>query len=129
MIYEIEHPNIYNFIKDHLSEFDTSNFSLENPHGVPRENATVVLKMKSETADSSISEFIALGPKQYALKTADDQIIKKAKGVKKCVVKRHIPMDDYKNALFHNKVEKREQTTIQSKYHILHTVKRRKIAL
>ena len=79
--------------------------------------------MKSETAGSSIPEFIALGSEQYAIETADDQIIKKAKGVK-----RHITMDDYKNALFYNKIEKREQISIQPNDHILHTFKRRKIA-
>lgn len=123
MIYEIEHPNIYEFIKSFISEFDTSNFSVDNQHGIPRENATVILKMKSETGDSSIIEFIALGAKQYAIKTVDDQIMKKAKGTKKYIVERQITMEDYKNALFHNKVEKREQATIQSKNHILHTIK------
>ena len=85
--------------------------------------------MKSETADVPITEFIALGAKQYAIQTADDHVVKKSKGVKKNIVKRHISMDDYKNALFHHTVEKREQTTIQSKDHELHTIKRRKIAL
>lgn len=89
----------------------------------------VVLKMKSETGDTSISEYIALGAKHYAIETSYHLVVRKAKGVKKCVVKRQITMDDYKNALFHNKVEKREQTSIQSKDHILHTIKRRKIAL
>ena len=37
-------------------------------------------------------------------------------------------MNDYKNALFHNTVEIREQSTIQSKNHKLFTVKRMKIA-
>lgn len=107
MIYEIAHPNIYNFIKDHIFEFDTSNFSLNNKHEIPRENATVVLKMKSETADSYISEIIAIGAKQYALKTDDNQIVKKSKGIKKCVVKRQINFNDHKNTLFHNEVVKR----------------------
>lgn len=96
---------------------------------MPRENATVVLKMKSETADIPIVEFVSLGAKQYTLRTADGEVIKKAKGVKKNTVKRHITMDDYKNVLFNKAVETREQTTIQSKDHELHTIKRRKIAL
>lgn len=129
MIYHVEHPNIYEFIKDNIAEFDTSNFSEHNQHNIPRANATVVLKMKSETADVPISEFIALGAKQYALKTADSGIMKKAKGVNKNIVKRHISMEDYKNVLFNHAVEQRDQTTIQSKDHVLHTIKRRKIAL
>lgn len=89
----------------------------------------MVLKMKSETGDTPITEFIALGAKQYTLETADGEVVKKAKGVKKNTVKRHITIDDYKNTLFNKTVETREQTTIQSKDHELHTIKRRKIAL
>lgn len=85
--------------------------------------------MKSECADIPIVEFIAIGSKQYALRCNDEKVVKKSKGVKKCVVKRRISIDDYKNTLFNGTIEKRTQTTIQSKDHLLHTIKRRKIAL
>lgn len=129
MIYEIEHPNIFEFIKENISEFDTSNFRKDNAHGIPRVNETVVLKMKSETADVPIVEFIALGAKQYAIQTTDDLVMKKARGVKKNILKKHISIDDYKKALFNNEIEICDQTSIQSRNHILYTVKRRKIAL
>lgn len=47
LIYEIEHPDIYDFIKQNIDEFDTGNFKEDKPYGIPRNNATVVIKMKS----------------------------------------------------------------------------------
>lgn len=129
MIYEVKDVNIFEFIRKNLNEFDTSNFQEDNQFNIPRVNATVVLKMKSECADIPITEFVALGAKQYAIKTVDDKTIKKAKGVKRCVVKHRISFEDYKNTLFNKTTQKRTQTTIQSKDHVLHTIKRRRIAL
>lgn len=116
-------------MKDNISHFDTSNFAEDNPHGVPRANAALVLKMKDETAGIPIVEFIALGAKQYTFRTVADEVVKKSKGVKKQVVKRHITLEDYKDVLFNQSIERREQASIQSKNHNLYTVKRRRIAL
>ena len=68
--------------------------------------------MKDEMGGIPIKEFISLGAKQYAISTAGDHEVKKAKGVTRSIVKRCIDMNDYKNALFHNTVESREQSTI-----------------
>ena len=116
-------------MKDHISHFDTSNFAEDNPHGVPRANASIVLKMKDEAAGVPIAEFISLGAKQYTFRTVREDVVKKAKGVKKNIVKRSITMDDYKTALFEQGCERREQATIQSKNHNIYTIKRRRIAL
>ena len=116
-------------MKDNISYSDTSNFAEDNPHGVPRANASIVLKMKDEAAGNPIAEFVALGAKQYIFRTVDEEVVKKARGVKRNIVKRYISLDDYKNALFKKSVHRREQTTIQSKNHTLYTITRRRIAL
>ena len=44
----------------------------------------VIGKMKDECAGTPIAEYIGLRPKFYSVLRADEQLIKKAKGVKKC---------------------------------------------
>ena len=116
-------------MKDNISFFDTSNFAEDNPHGVPWANASIVLKMKDEASGIPINEFVALRAKEYMFRTVEDEVVKKARGVKRNILKRHIGIEDYKNALFQKGVHRREQTTIQSKNHNLYTVTRRRIAL
>lgn len=96
---------------------------------MPLANRRKVLLMKDEMGGVPIKEFISLGAKQYAILSAENQEVKKVKGITHSAVKRHINFDDYKRALFENAVERREQTTIQSKNHNLFTVKRMKVAL
>ena len=55
--------------------------------------------MKDELGGEIIMEFIALRPKTYSYK-----IDKKAKGTKKCVIKKMIRFDDYKKCLLNDKV-------------------------
>ena len=70
-------------MKNNISRFDTSNFAEDNPHNVPRRNASIVLKMKDKAAGVMIAEFVCLGAKQYAFRTVDDRIVRKSRGVKK----------------------------------------------
>lgn len=120
---------MYEFVKENISRFDTSNYKENNQHKMPLKNAKVVLLMKDEMGGDVIDEFVALGAKQYAITTAENGVLKKVKGITKNTVKRHISADDYKRVLFQQGVEKREQVTIQSRNHNLHTIKRQKIAL
>ena len=59
--------------------------------------------MKDECAGVSIAEYIGLRPKLYSVLRLDEQLIKKAKGVKKYVINKQILFDDYKEALFDKK--------------------------
>ena len=49
-------------------------------------------------------EFRALRAKAYAFKLDDDNEVKKAKGTKKCIVKREITFKNYADALFNDEV-------------------------
>ena len=50
--------------------------------------------MKDELGGNIIMEFITLTPKAYTYLTDDGKEDKKAKGTKKCVIKRMIEFDD-----------------------------------
>ena len=49
-------------------------------------------------------EFAAFRPKKYPYLMDDGSENKKAKGTKKCVIKRRIKFNDYKNCLLDNKI-------------------------
>ena len=69
--------------KKHLH--DTSNYPKENPlHS--NVNKKVLGKMKDECSETPIAEFVGLNPKMYSIKMANEKNIKKAKGVKRCIV-------------------------------------------
>ena len=50
--------------------------------------------MKDELGGMIITEFVALSPKTYSYLTDDFKEDKKARGTKKCVIKRMIKLDD-----------------------------------
>jgi len=56
--------------------------------------------MKDESAGTHIAECVCLRPKMYSILKADEKNIKKAKGVKKSVVKKQIMHEQYKETLF-----------------------------
>ena len=65
-------------------------------------NKKVIGKMKDECAGSPTAEYIGLRPKLYSVLRADEQLIKKAKGVKTYGIKKQVNFENYmyKDALF-----------------------------
>ena len=57
----------------------------------------------SEFGGKIIKEFVALRPKTYSYLTDDCEEDKKAKGTKKCVIKKELKFDNYKDCLLNNK--------------------------
>ena len=57
-------------------------------------NKKVIGKMKDECAGTPIAEYIGLSPKLYSVLRADEQLTKKAKGVKKNVIKKQINFEN-----------------------------------
>ena len=51
-----------------------------------------------------MTEFVALRPKTYSYLMNDANTDKKGKGTKKCVIKRILKFNDYKNCLLNNKI-------------------------
>ena len=59
----------------------------------------------------------------------DDSEMKKAKGVKRCVIKRRLMFENYKDSLFNNKTIMRSQLRFKSDHHNVYTEEVNKIAL
>ena len=72
--------------------------------------------MKDECAGTPIAEYIGLRSKLYSILRADEQVIKKAKGVKKYVIKKQINFENYKDALF-NKQYTHKINMLHSMHH------------
>ena len=122
------------FYKDIASDverwFDTSNYNKKDNRPLPiGKNKKVIGLFKDELAGKSIVEFCALRAKAYAYKLDDDTEMKKAKGTKKCIVKREIIFENYKGSLFNNEVIIRSQQRFRSYNHKVYTEEVNKIAL
>ena len=76
-----------------------------------------------------MTEFCALRAKAYAYKLDDDTEMKKAKGTKKCIVKREITFKNYADALFNDEVIIRSQQRFRSDHHRVCTEEVNKITL
>ena len=110
------------------NRFDTSNYKVKRPLPIGK-NKKVIGLMKDELGGEIITEFIALRPKTYFYLTDNDKIDKKAKGTKKCVIKKMIRFDDYKKCLLNDKVILKSQQRFISNKHDVYTEDVNKIAL
>ena len=108
--------------------FDTSNYEVNRPLPTGK-NKKVIGLMKDELGGKIITEFVTLRPKTYSYLTDDGKEDKKAKGTKKCIIKRMIKFDDYNNCLLKDKVILKSQQKCISKKHDVYTENLNKIAL
>ena len=108
--------------------FDTSNYECNRPLPTGK-NEKVIGLMKHELGGKIITEFVTLRPKTCSYLTDDGKEDKKAKGTKKCVIKRMIKFDDYKNCLLNDKILLKSQQRFISKKHDVYTEDINKIAL
>ena len=107
---------------------DTSNYECNRPLPIGK-NKKVIGLMKDGSGGKIITEFVTLRPKTYSCLTDDGKEDKKAKGTKKCVIKRMIKLDDYKNCLLKDKVLLKSPQRFISKKHDVYTEDINKIAL
>ena len=119
------------------NRFDTSNYEVNTsdtsalarrplPAG---KNKKVIGLMKDELGGKIITEFATLRPKTYSFLTDDVREDKKAKGTKKCVIKKMIKFNDYKKCLLNDEVMLKPQQRFISKKHDVYTKNINKIAL
>ena len=85
--------------------------------------------MKGELGGKIITEFVTLRPKAYSFLTDDGKENKKAKGTKKCIIKKKIKFNDYKKCLFSDELILKSQQRFISKKHDVYTENVNKIAL
>ena len=110
------------------NRFDTSNYEVNRslPMGM---NKKIIGLMKDELGGKIITEFVTLRPKIYSYLTDDGKEDKKAKGTKKCVIKKMIKFNDNKKCLLNGEVIFKSQQRFISKKHDVYTENINKIAL
>ena len=110
------------------NRFDTSNYEVNRPLPTGK-NKKVIGLMKDELGGKIIPEFVTLRPKTYSFLTDDGKEDKKAKGTKKCIIKKMIKFNDYKKCLLNDeKILKSQQRFISKKFDV-YTENINKIAL
>ena len=88
----IKTKHFYEDIKDDVEcKFDTSNYFVNRPLPTGK--------------NKKVTEFVALRPKTYSYLMDDGWSDKKAKGTKKCVIKRRLKFNDYKDCLLNNEIK------------------------
>ena len=143
LMYLIKTDDVYYDIKkDVKKKFDTSNFPDVHPSGITTGvNEKVVGMFKNEAAANNITHFVGLSSKLYSyliemlygkngkLKEPEEEAIRKAKGVKKNVIKKSITFEDYKQCLFSEEKVLKEMNIIRSKNHDIYSMNVNKIVL
>ena len=121
----------YKGIADDIEEwFDTSKYDENDKRPLPTgKNKKLIGKFKDELDGKIMKEFVALRAKTYAYLMHDDTEHKRAKGTKKCVIKRELMFENYKDSLFNNKVIMRSQLRFKSYNHGVCTEEVNKVAL
>ena len=128
-IMSIKTNDFYRYISNDVEKrFDTSTYETNRPLPAGK-NKKVIGLMKNELGGKIITEFVTLRPKTYSYSTDDGKEDKKAKGTKKCVIKRMIKFNDYKNCLLKDKVLLKSQQRFISKKHDVYTKDIDKVAL
>jgi hypothetical protein len=126
-------PNLYEFMKVHESDYDTSNF--DSKHSDPllkslfsKTNNKELGKFKCETGSFAPSEFVGLRAKMYSLKV-EGMIKQTAKGIKRSFIKHHITHPIYLNTLRTARPTEAQFLAFQSKNQQLKTMQIKKVGL
>ena len=128
-IMNIKTEDFYKDIANDVEKrFDTSNYEVDRPLPTGK-NKKVIGLMKDELEGKIITEFVTLRPKTYSHLTGDCKEDKKTKGTKKCLIKRMIKFNDYKNCLLKDEVVLKSQQRFISKKHDVYTQNINKITL
>ena len=121
-IMNIETEDFYKDIANDIEKrFDTSNYEVDKPLSTGK-NKKVIGLMKDELGGRIIQ-------KTYSYLTDDCKEDKKAKGTKKCVIKRMVKFNDYKNCLLNGEVVLKSQQRFKSKGQDVYTENVNSIAL
>ena len=98
--------------------YDTSNYDENDKTSHPiGKNKKVIGLFKDELGGRIIKEFCARRAKTYSYLMDDDSETKKAKGTKKCVIKREIMFENYTYCSFNDKIILKLQRRFKSDHH------------
>ena len=130
-VINIKTEDFYNDIASDVERwFDTSNYDKKDNRPLPiGKNKKVIGLFKDELGGKIVTAFCALRAKAYKFKLDDDREHKKANGTKKCIIKRELMFENYKDSLFNDKVIIGSQQRLRSYNHKVYTEEVNKIAL
>ena len=128
LLLEVQTENVFRDMASHAELYDTSDYSPEHPLHSPA-NKKVLGKMKDECAGRPIAKYVGLRPKMYSILEAGGGNIKKVKGVKKNVVKKHIRHEQYKEALFRKRTFRHCMNVLWSDRHRIYGQHLNKVSL
>ncbi|XP_044752908.1 uncharacterized protein LOC123312509 isoform X1 [Coccinella septempunctata] len=155
VIYEVSEDPYERMKLDCYERFDTSDYPKNYTYGIPQVNKKVLGMMKDENNGIPMTDYVGLRSKLYAVKTSKDDLnvkkqqwveeeyeaggiesmcrnygtTKKAKGIKKSIVKDRICFDDYIECLETWKHKIISQNLIQAKEHHVYPLTQKNIAL
>ena len=101
LLLNIQTDDVYKDMEKNKDLYDTSDYP-EDHFLHSKKNKKVLGKMKDEINGKPISECVCLRSKMYSIKI-EEANIKKAKGVKKRVIKKELKHEMYKEALENKK--------------------------
>ena len=128
LCYHIKTEDIYSDFFADRELFDNSDYPSDSKFYFS-ENKKVIGKFKDETAGVPIREFIGLKSKMYSISLDNEKNSKKAKGVKKNVIRKGISHGDYLDVLHQSKVMHHKMKTIRSDCHQISSYEINKISL
>ena len=116
LLVDIKTKDVYKDMSETKDEYDFSDYPTDHPL-YDETNKKVIGKLKDECAGAPIAEYIGLRPKLYSVLRTDEQLIKKAKGTKKYVIKKQINFENYKDALFNKQTYTHQMNMLRSVHH------------
>ena len=128
LTYEIQTEDVYKDLWKDKDLFDNSGYLPSSPF-YDSANKKVIGKMKDEAGGVPITEFVGLRSKMYSYTKEDGKGGKTAKGVKKCVIKKNITHENYKETLFQQQQLHHKMKTIRSAKHRLYSYEINKTSL
>ena len=122
-IVHIETEDFYEDIASNVDKwFDTSAYNEDNNRPLPiGKNKKVIGKFKDEMNGKIMIENYNARAKTYTFKLDDDKETKRAKGTKKCVIKKDLTFENYKESVLKNKLIIRSQLRFKSDHHNVYT--------
>ena len=128
--YHIITEDVYKDMNENIDVFDTSNYPADHKSGIRSGvNKKVPGKFKDELGGEIINEYAGVRSKLYAYLTLNNKEEKKAKGIKKYVIKNKLLFKDFKDCVLNKTTKRITQSNIRSYDHKVYTEIINKIAM